>query len=454
LKVNPATLSKNETKAIQLKELNDFLKANINESTSSVSNKDNNDLKKLKEELDNLVLAMEANYQALNFTGARNMSIVIGSQEEQDFSNIIVEIDAIRTKLGSYYQKCNVAKPSDLTSRINEIKIWDKGFKTKKEKVTKFHNLLKSAATNLGTPLSTTYLAYQSVVNRTDTERSSHENQLQQLETIKLNRSLTVIEQGNYDEHKAAVESLSTYQEGLVDLVSNKKISVKVDNTIDINKPIMDGGTLTVKVKTNNDAIIAHEMQHLIQVERGQLALLNDEKGAVAFLYDLNDEVEAYRVEFLVDSTSVPGTNFNRTGKTISGGPIFITKLTDITTSAITKMASQENIQYYKGLPSDSYTIYDTLDKLNKHPRTKNALKEEMFYFYKKQKIKKIKKVINQLWDLNKTKKMSEIAITIVYDPTTKQPKLVEGTKKIETKPAKFTNLFFYKTRFNFDAKA
>jgi hypothetical protein len=64
---------------------------------------------------------------------------------------------------------------------------------------------------------------------------------------------------------------------------------------------------ISIAAKCKNvDASIAHELQHLIQYRKGELAYWGKNNNPLTWIYDRYDEVEAHQVQFLVEPNSLP----------------------------------------------------------------------------------------------------------------------------------------------------
>ena len=180
-------------------------------------------------------------------------------------------------------------------------------------------------------------------------------------------RNKTVLNSSEENE-KMELETASNYTEGLYKLLSKTvviakfavNISDEKGNKID-GKVEYDFNEKGYVVKYVNEAILAHEMQHLIQAMKGQLLYYID-GNPVEYLYDLNDEVEAYKVQFIFDPNTVPGY------------PSQISKISDITKACVKEIVNNEGRKLYDALPMDDYNASMTLEELTKHPKSNEQL--------------------------------------------------------------------------------
>ena len=66
-----------------------------------------------------------------------------------------------------------------------------------------------------------------------------------------------------------------------------------------------ESGNITVNIPgecLNQNSHVGHELQHAFQFEKGELSILPESAGKLPYLYDLNDEIEAYEVTNIVQS--------------------------------------------------------------------------------------------------------------------------------------------------------
>jgi hypothetical protein len=376
------------------------------------------DLNQEQAAIQRLLTTFNTAFSALNFNAVNTFSIVAGSPDEIAFTTITNLIGPIISRISTYYTAIIAQKPADAATR----KAWtEKNNLAMKAKV----GLIKNARKLMGNSKNLdqgTQTACASVRTTTNAVIATCQSQMTQLEQTQQQRTLTPTEQAQYTEAKLQHKAITTYQNELQALIANDVIQIKVNPSNSVNKPVLNNKKMTVLMQTNNAALIAHELQHLIQVKKGQLGLMKDGSGTVSFLYDLQNEVEAYQIQYTIDPNSVPGTEIIRngvgTGQTGSGGAIFIKKFADINTAAIQQMVTQEGIKYYDNLPSTSYRISDTLSKLNGHPRWKGKknLKFHLKRLLKANKVKRVNSFFEELWQHNQNRKLTDKLYSIKYD--------------------------------------
>lgn len=415
------------------------------------------DLDKIKAALEAKIAKINTTYKALKFNAAKNLSISAGSSDEKLFNTVKTNLDTFfDIEFKDYFKACGKARPSDIQQRV----IWGKKIKKewipKLEKIKKAHNFILHAATNLkGTD---TNKSYRDITSDINTVKSNWDKKVNKLEQLNQTGTISAIQKDEIIELKTVIKRMNGYQDDLMELIGNKEVQVKLDPSIPFNDVIMDGGVLTVRVKVLGEKhMVAHEMQHLIQISKGQLGVLNDGSGTVNFLYDMNDEVEAYQVQYLLKPNSVPGAELLRGGigtGASKNGPIFIRKYADINIKAIQKMVSQEKISAYANLPSDKYSINNTLEKLNSHPKeTTDFLKLAMKDVLKNAKIKEMNLFFEQMWNLNKTRKLTESFVSVSYGKDRVPLKNKETGGYIFRENSTTTILKFYKDYFKFSCK-
>jgi hypothetical protein len=94
------------------------------------------------------------------------------------------------------------------------------------------------------------------------------------------------------------------------------------------------------------EASIAHETQHLIQYKKGQLAYWGKNNNPMPWIYDIHDEVEAHKVQFLVEPISLP----------IPDSGVRIQNIDEITPAYLKK--------YYPNLPWTHLSLDSTFQEI------------------------------------------------------------------------------------------
>lgn len=190
-----------------------------------------------------------------------------------------------------------------------------------------------------------------------------------------LNDLLAIPEEERKERHKRAIieyqtqlDVINAYEADLFSFIENNPVRIdRVDRIEDMNGNAIEGvnGQAFYDHNTNEfvleldeggkPSLGAHELLHLVQSRQGKLVFLRGTKNSVGFLGDVYDEIEAYRIQYSIDASSIPGSPSSIEGIT----PDFVRHLNAA----------------YNNLPDRRYGINDTLDTLNAHPQYNGILR-------------------------------------------------------------------------------
>jgi len=167
-------------------------------------------------------------------------------------------------------------------------------------------------------------------------------------------------------------ETIESFEKDLLNLIDKNRVRIdRVAQILDqkgLLIPDADGQALYDPVTkelvleldpTGGSALGAHELLHLVQAKKGKLVFLSGGRPAGIF-NDLLDEVEAYKIQYSIDPTQVPGSP---------------TKITDITPTFVKNIAGGG---LYGALPADQHDLNTTITKLNNHPTYLGVVKKEI----------------------------------------------------------------------------
>jgi hypothetical protein len=167
-------------------------------------------------------------------------------------------------------------------------------------------------------------------------------------------------------------ETIESFEKDLLNLIDNNGVRIdRVAQILDHNGkliPDANGQALYDPVtnelvleldSTGGSALGAHELLHLVQAKKGKLVFLSGGRPAGIF-NDLLDEVEAYKIQYSIDPTKVPGSP---------------AKITDITPAFVKNI---EGGRLYGSLPADQHDLNTTITKLNNHPTHLGVVKKEI----------------------------------------------------------------------------
>lgn len=244
---------------------------------------------------------------------------------------------------------------------------------------------------------------FAKVLGTSDGSKATLDNSIEKLLAIpEEDRSAKQIE--TLQELETRKDTIESFEKDLLTLVDKNKVRMdRVDSIKDVNgnpstangQAIYDPVTKELVLEldaTGGASLGAHELLHLVQAKKGKLVFFKNGLPLGIFI-DLQDEVDAYKIQFAINPGSVPGS---------------AKKITDITPAFVKAL----DTSLYGNLPDDQHDMNSTMTKLNDHPAHKGFVKSNMLRGeFTKGGVK------TTVWDHYKNWKFIDFINDILFDP-------------------------------------
>ena len=245
---------------------------------------------------------------------------------------------------------------------------------------------------------------YAKVISANDSSKNNLEEEIEKLQAIP-EEDRTAVQNEQIEELTTRMNTILEFENDLINLIDNNKVRMdRVETIQDMNGNAINGqalydnntGELVLQLDATGQASLgAHELLHLVQAKKGKLVFLKNGSPAGIF-NDLEDEKDAYRIQFSISPSSVPGSP---------------KKIGDITLDFVKNIKEGK---IYGTLPEEQHDLNTTITKLNDHPQYTGVVKKEMLngeiiHPKTKQKVKD--------WDYYKDWKFIDFAEHKLFDP-------------------------------------
>lgn len=244
---------------------------------------------------------------------------------------------------------------------------------------------------------------FAKVLGTSDESKATLDSSIEKLLAIpEEDRSAKQIEK--LQELETRKDTIESFEKDLLTLVDKNKVRMdRVDSIKDVNgnpstangQAIYDPVTKELVLEldaTGGASLGAHELLHLVQAKKGKLVFFKNGLPLGIFI-DLQDEVDAYKIQFAIKPESVPGS---------------AKKITDITPAFVKAL----DTSLYGNLPDDQHDMNSTMTKLNDHPAHRGFVKSNMLRGeFTKGGVK------TTVWDHYKNWKFIDFINDILFDP-------------------------------------
>lgn len=204
----------------------------------------------------------------------------------------------------------------------------------------------------------------------------------------------------------ARKETIESFESDILNLIDGNKVRIDRVAKIVGGDPRAANGQATYDATSKElvlnldrkaDASLgAHELLHLVQAKKGKLVFWIDGTGkaiSLGVFIDLQDEVDAYKIQYAMRPDLVPGSP---------------KKMADITPAFVKALSAS----MYGTLPADQHDINSTMTKLNNHPGFQGFVKSRMLAG--EYTLGGVKKMV---WDRYKNWKFIDFLNDKFYDP-------------------------------------